>query len=379
MPLPQPPGDKGSALPPAFPPLTPVLPSAASDRPRPSTIASPTNYSHPAPPFGRLLDPAPSELAPPPASPHSAPASRRPRLGPVTSFSRFSSHPSLPRGLGSDSAPAAQGPAPAQDHPSPAAPPPNPRPLDPARVGRPPLQLAPRSWSPAPRPRPRGPAPVRGPPSARGGGGQALGALSAVPALRRHRRRAVVPADPRAPPAGRALRPRGEPQEPVGRNASQVGRLHPGLSPAGRSSPAPSLSPAAPAGARRVCTPRGRCSFPCRLSSGLRRARARLAPDGFGKPLAPLVLLGDPVTPAQAGEPGFRARSGTHGPRVRPGDPSPPALAVPEAGPEGWPASATGRVLGALGSGGLGALRAGGAGASSGAALGRREGRAVPG
>lgn len=136
---------------------------------------------------------------------------------------------------------------------------------------RPPLPLAPaysrpghRLASPAPAP---SPAPTRGPPSARGGGDRALRALSEVPAPRL--RRAVIPAEPRAPQAGRARRPRGEPLEPVDRNASQVGREAARQAvPCGRSNPAPGLAPAAPARARRVCAPLERRSFPRRLSSG---------------------------------------------------------------------------------------------------------------
>lgn len=107
------------------------------------------------------------------------------------SSSPFLPVPCLARGLASGSA-LPPGSTPRGDDPCPPSCPPAPPP---------PLSPAPPR---APRPRPRSPAPARGPPSACSGAGRALGALSAVPAARRHRAdiRAEIPAEPRAPPAG---------------------------------------------------------------------------------------------------------------------------------------------------------------------------------
>lgn len=174
-----------------------------------------------------------------------------------------------------------------------------------------------------------------------------LRALSAVPALRR--RRAVVPADPPAFPAGRVPRSPREPQQPAGRNASQVGRLRSGLSPAGRS------SPTARPHSRRACWgSAGLHASRARIVSqppqfGAPECRTRLARDGFGKPRAPLVLSrgpGHPGAGGQAGVPGAKPHSQ---PRVRLADPPPLALErFPGPALGGWPSSATGRVLGAL-------------------------------
>lgn len=196
-----------------------------------------------------------------------------------------------------------------------------------------------------------------------------LRALSAVPALRR--RRAVVPADPPAFPAGRVPRSPREPQQPAGRNASQVGRLRSGLSPAGRS------SPTAQPHSRRACWgSAGLHASRARIVSqppqfGAPECRTRLARDGFGKPRAPLVLSrgpGHPGAGGQAGVPGAKPHSQ---PRVRLADPPPLALErfpgpALGGGPPRQPDASSGRSA----CGAVGTPRAGGAGAPSGAARG---------
>lgn len=229
--------------------------SPSPHRPHGATVSPPGNKPRPRPPSGSSSTQPPNNHTPPPAS-------RRPRLGPALSALACPALAvSAPRPSLLD---ATAGSRPLPNHlPRPSLPPPSSLVASaqaPPPQEAPPLRPRPRARRPLPASGPRGSPPQSAPlshpaptsaPEPRPEPGTTLhsrrrvGAILAVWAVSvpRRRHRAVIPVEPRAPPAVQAPRPRGEPQEPAGRNASQVGRRCAGPSPAGTPAPRPASLP----------------------------------------------------------------------------------------------------------------------------------------